>query len=120
MNKKPLKVILISILGLLISLWNFLEFDNSNKIFLVISLIYLSLSIGIFLLINWVRIITILFSLYSLFIYLQLLYYGIKGIVMGGKNMFIAAGFIFHLPSFIFALLVLDTLTRKKIKEIFK
>lgn len=121
-TKRPFKIVLISFLGLLISLWNFIIAfgDKRNSIFIIIALIYLFLGIGIFLLSNRVRIFAIIFSILTLIIYIQLLYFGIKGIFIGGKSAFLAAGFIFNFPIFIFSLLVLDTLTRGEFKEIFK
>lgn len=120
-NKRPVKVIIISILGLLISSLNLVA-ASGNKgslIFIIIAAIYAFLSIGIFLLLNWIRIITIIFSLFELIVYIQLLYFGIKGMSIGGKNAFLAMGIIFNFPNFVFSLLVLDTLTRRKIKELF-
>jgi len=119
MKKIPTRIIFLSIFGLLIAFMNFIFSNVHQPIFIIVTVVYLFLSMGLLFLINWIRLLTIYFSIFNILEYVMLLTLGIIGLNKGGKNIFLAIGFIFHFPGLIFSILALHYLNMKRIKEKF-
>lgn len=118
MPKKSARLIIIVILYFIVGLLNILinVSDIRDITFLVIGCICIVLGVGLFKLWSWARLMAIIFSLILILIYVLLLIGTIKNYWQGWGGV----GLIVNLPNFILSLMSIDTLTRSKIKELFK
>lgn len=116
MTKRPIRITILSIFALFISFENFIFISPDQPFFMIIAVVYLFLSIGLLFLLNWVRIISIFFSIFNILEYILLVFVGIEGIKRGGKDAFLAFGFIFNFPGLLFSILALHYLNMKEIK----
>lgn len=120
MPKIPIRIIILSILGLFVSLLNFSAGSITEPFFLIRAMVYLFLSVALLFLLNWIRVITIFYSILTILEYIPLLYIGMEGMKRGGKDAFLAMGFLFNLPGLFFSILALHYLNMKTIRMVFK
>ncbi len=119
MSKKPLRIILISIVGFIIGLFNIFIFYNENSIvFFIMGFLCVILSFGLFNLWNWARMIAKIAAILFMIIYGYLIVYAFAG--YNYHHGFAFIGLIFNLPLLLLCLWVLDCLNNPKIKALFK
>ena len=119
MSKRPLRVIVISLLGLFIGIFNLFIFTISKQgFFLLVSIVGFILNIGIFKLWNWTRITARVFAWFFIVLYLLLVTYTITG--WQYHYGFAGIALFFHLPLFCWCIWALDYLNRPQTKELFK
>ncbi|MDD4938839.1 MAG: hypothetical protein PHE18_00325 [Candidatus Omnitrophica bacterium] len=118
MIKKPTRVILISGLGLIIGIFNIFVYSNHNSpIFLTIGVTCFILSIGLFKLNNWARMLTIIMASVFIIIYGALLIYTFA--YYEQHHGFAGIALIFHLPLLLLSIWSLDCLNNPGIKTLF-
>jgi hypothetical protein len=116
MVKKPKAIVAILVFGILISLVNILPAISGGYAFLAVSLITIILSFGVFMLREWARVAFIIFAILFFCVYGLLLIAAFQHAYHGYAGM----ACIFNFPLLLLSLFVIVTLSRKKIKLLFK
>lgn len=116
MPKRPGRIIIITIFGILIGLLNILPVISGGYIFLAIGLITILLSLGIFMLWNWARIAFVIFSILFIAVYALLTIAAFQRAYQGFAGM----ACFFHLPLLLLSISVVVTLNQKEIKLLYK
>jgi hypothetical protein len=119
MVNRPTKITIIAILGFIIGLFYISVFRGKVDIDLLINgLVCIIFSLGLFKIKNWARIMGIISSWISIFIYLNLIIYTIT--YYQRHHGFAVIALILYLPLLLFSIWVLDCLNQPKIKQFFK
>jgi hypothetical protein len=117
MIKRNNKIKILIIWGIFVGLFYIFVgiTEQSNIAFLFIGLIYFFLSLGIYMLWNWARIITIISSLIFIGIYFILIFAAFNRAYQG----FAGIACFVHSPLFLLSVYSLDVLLRKENKIMF-
>ena len=116
MTKTPLSVIILSPLGIICGVYSIvIGTSGSTTIFLLLGILIVLLSGGLFKLLNIARIATVVFSILFTFFYFFL----ISVYVKSGSHYGWGVGLVFYFPLFIWSLLCIIVCNLPKIKSKF-
>ena len=116
MAKIPLSITILSLLGIFSGVYNIIIGKNSSTlIFLLLGIIIIFLSIGLFKLLNIVRVATILFSILFILFYFFLIFVYIESGIHYGWGI----GLIFYFPLFLWSLFCIIVCSLPHVKNKF-
>ena len=115
-RNRPKRLNIIATIGILVGLWHiFVGISSPNIASLVIGFACLLLVFGLFMLWNWARIFSLCFSAFVFLLYVSLLFATVMKLFQG----FSGIALFFYSPLLIFSLIIVETLNREEIKNLY-
>jgi hypothetical protein len=116
MKNIPRRIIILLVAGISVALWHiFIGFSSPNIVSLILGIICFILMLSLLLFQNWSRVLILIFAGLSIAIYVLLLIATAKKAFQG----FAGIALLFYSPLFILGLLIIDTLNKKEIKNLY-